>query len=288
MDEAEALEQFEASRSRLHGIARRMLGSPVDADDAVQDTWLRLRRTDPATIDNLGGWLTTALARICLDRLRSRGSPGTVEGVDDLGPGGSDGPIDPVERAVVADSVGAAMLVVLDALGPAERVAFVLHDVFAVPFDTIAEIVGRSPDATRQLASRARRRVQGASAATSVDLVQHREVVDAFLRAAQGGDIDALVRLLAPDVALRPDAAALTMGSLRELHGADAVASALAGGAKGAQRAVVDDRAALVWAPGGQVRGVIAFTIAEGRITVIDVVGDAERLAGADIVVLGP
>jgi len=286
VDDDEVLHAFEGSRARLEGLAYRMLGSRAEAEDAVQDTWLRLQRTDAAAIENLGGWLTTVLGRICLDRLRSRTSrrEDAVDEMDDLATS-PDGP-DPAEQSVIADSVGAALLVVLDTLGPAERVAFVLHDVFALPFDDIAEIVGRSPDATRQLASRARRRVQGASPRRDLDLVEHRAVVDAFLRAAQGGDVDALVHLLAPDVVLRPDAAALAMGSLTETSGATEVAALLAGGAKAAQRAVVDGLAALVWAPGGPVRGVIRFTVVGGRISAIDVTGDAEGIAASDIVVL--
>jgi RNA polymerase sigma-70 factor (ECF subfamily) len=288
VDETWVLEQFEASRPRLRGVAYRMLGSRTEAEDAVQDTWLRLSRTDPDGIDNLGGWLTTVLARVCLDRLRSRTARREAGDIDDLEQvaEGDDHNPDPAEQAVLADSVGAALLVVLDALGPAERVAFVLHDVFAVPFDDIAEIVGRTPEATRQLASRARRRVQGSSPMTDVDLVQHREVVDAFLRAAQGGDFDTLVQLLAPDVVLRPDAAALAMGSLTETSGAMEVATMLAGGAQAGRRAVVDGLASIAWAPGGRVRGFVEFTIVDGRITALDVTGDADRIGRAEIVLL--
>ena len=174
----------------------------------------------------------------------------------------------------------------LDALGAAERVAFVLHDVFAVPFDEISEVLGRSPEAVRQLASRARRRVQGVAPRADLDLVRHRDVVDAFLRAARSGDFDSLVRLLDPDVALRPDAAALRMGALRETRGAAAVASMLSGGAQAAQLAIVDGVAALVWAPGGRTRGVIEFTVTNGRIVAIDVTGDADRIRQLDIVTI--
>jgi RNA polymerase sigma factor (sigma-70 family) len=288
VDEGWVLEQFEASRPRLRGVAYRMLGSRAEAEDAVQDTWLRLDRTDPAGIDNLGGWLTTVLARVCLDRLRSRTARRESPETDDLEHAAplDDGDADPAQQAVLADSVGAALLVVLDALGPAERVAFVLHDVFAVPFDDMAEIVGRTPEATRQLASRARRRVQGSSPMTDVDLVQHREVVDAFLRAAQGGDFETLVQLLAPDVVLRPDAAALSMGSLTETTGAMEVATMLAGGARAGRRAVVDGLASIAWAPGGRVRGFVEFTIVDGRIVALDVTGDHARIERADIVLL--
>jgi RNA polymerase sigma-70 factor (ECF subfamily) len=225
---------------------------------------------------------------VCLDRLRSRTARRESPEVDDLEHVAplDDGDLDPAQQAVLADSVGAALLVVLDALGPAERVAFVLHDVFAVPFDDIAEIVGRTPEATRQLASRARRRVQGSSPMTDVDLVQHREVVDAFLRAAQGGDFQTLVQLLAPDVVLRPDAAALSMGSLTETSGAMEVATMLAGGARAGRRAVVDGLASIAWAPGGRVRGFVEFTIVDGRIVALDVTGDQARIERADIVLL--
>lgn len=186
----------------------------------------------------------------------------------------------------MAESVGAALMVVLDALTPAERVAFVLHDVFAVPFDEISEVLGRSPEAVRQLASRARRRVRGTSPRDDLHLVRQRDVVDAFLRAAQGGHFDSLVRLLHPDVVARPDAAALRMGSLRETRGATAVATMLSGGAQAAQLAIVDGVAGLVWAPGGRTRGVIEFTVEDGRIVAIDVTGDAERIGRLDIVTI--
>jgi RNA polymerase sigma-70 factor (ECF subfamily) len=280
--------RFEESRPRLNALAYRMLGSHSEAEDAVQETWLRLRRTDPEGIENVGGFLTTVVGRVCLDRLRARRAR-PEDPVDDasVGPISDDATGDPIDEVVLAESVGTALMVVLDRLGPAERVAFVLHDVFAVPFDDIAEILDRSPDASRQLASRARRRLQGTNPAGGVDLVRQREVVDAFLRAARGGDFDALMQLLDPDVVLLPDAAAMSMGSLREMHGAEAVASALAGGARGATLAVVDGIAAFVWAPGGgDIRGVVQFTLHDDRIVAIDVTGDAERIAQLDIVTL--
>lgn len=278
--------QFEASRPRLRSVAYRMLGSRAEAEDAVQEAWLRLGRTDASAVDNLTAWLTTVVARICLDRLRSRQArreePLDVSG----GAGGHDSGSDPADHALLAESVGAALVVVLDALAPAERVAFVLHDVFAVPFDEISVVLGRSPDATRQLASRARRRVQGAPATAALDLVRQRELVDAFLRAARGGDFDGLVRLLDPAVVLQPDAAAVRMGSLRDTRGSEAVAAALSGGAKGARLAVVDGVAGLVWAPAGTVLGVIEFTVTDGKIVAIDVTGDAERIRALDVVPL--
>ncbi|HEY3484068.1 MAG TPA: sigma-70 family RNA polymerase sigma factor [Ilumatobacteraceae bacterium] len=288
MDETGALAaRFEVERPRLEAIAYRMLGSRAEAEDAVQDAWLRLGGTDVDRIDNLGGWLTTVTARVCLDRLRSRRS----KAEESLGARPHDdvtdpAVVDPAQDVAVADSVGAALLVVLDTLPPAERVAFVLHDVFAVPFDEIAEIVERTPEAARQLASRGRNRVRGASPAARVDPLRHRKVVEAFLRAARGGDFDGLLRVLDPDVVLRPDAAALRMGSLRETHGARDVAGALSGGAQSASVAIVDGIAALVWAPGGRVRGVIEFTVVDDQIAAIDVTGDTDRIDAFDIVVL--
>jgi RNA polymerase sigma factor (sigma-70 family) len=279
-------EQFEASRPRLHAVAYRMLGSRAEAEDAVQEAWLKAARADSESVDNLPGWLTTILARVCLDRLRSkRARPEDPTDLQTDSPGvpEADGN-DPEHQTMVAESVGAALMVVLDLLAPAERVAFVLHDVFAVPFDDIAEIVGRSPDATRQLASRARRRVQGSPATAEVDLVRQREVVDAFLAAAQGGDFERLVALLDPEVELRPDLAAVGMGSLRPMRGAEQVAGALSGGARGAHLALLDGVPGLVWAPGGHVRGAIEFSVRDGRIVAIDVIGDAERLARLEIV----
>ena len=279
--------RFEESRPRLHALAYRMLGSHAEADDAVQETWLRLTRTDPARIENVGGLLTTVVGRVCLDRLRARRAR-PEDPVDELPPG-DDMDVtsaDPVDEALLAESVGAALMVVLDRLGPAERVAFVLHDVFAVPFDDVGEILGRSPEATRQLASRARRRLQGTAPTAGLDLVRQRDVVDAFLRAARGGDFDSLMQLLDPEVVLLPDAAAVGMGSLRETRGAAAVASALSGGAQGAILAIVDGVAAFVWAPAGQTRGVVQFTIDGDRIVAIDVTGDAERIRELDIVLL--
>jgi RNA polymerase sigma-70 factor (ECF subfamily) len=278
--------QFEASRPRLQSVAYRMLGSRAEAEDAVQEAWLRLAGTDAARIDNLGGWLTTVVARLCLDRLRSRQAR-REDSVAELGADRATAAADddPAGEVVIAESVGAALLVVLDSLAPAERVAFVLHDVFGVSFGVIGEVVDRTPEAARQLASRARRRVQGTAPTADVDLVRQRRVVDAFLRAARGGDFDGLLRVLDPDVVLRPDAAALRMGALRETRGAEAVAGALSGGARAAALALVDGRTGLVWAPGGRTRGVIEFTVVDGRIVAIDVTGDSERIEQLDIVV---
>ncbi len=280
--------EFEASRPRLRGVAYRMLGNHGEAEDAVQETWLRLARTDAAAIENLAGWMTTVVARICLDRLRARrtaGAHGTdVPLADDVAV--APGSHDPEQQALIAESVGAALLVVLDSLGPAERVAFVLHDVFGVPFEEIGPIVGRSTDAARQLASRARRRVRDRTPRSPSDLTQHRDVVRAFLRAARDGDFDTLVRLLDPDVVMQPDAAAQRLGSLRELHGVDAVAGALSGGARSAHLAVVGGMTGLAWAPGGRVRGAVEIETVDGRIVALHVTGDADRIAELDVVML--
>src|SRR5436309_11814993 len=221
MNEHELLaREFEANRNRLRAVAYRMLGSMSEAEDAVQECWLRLSRSDTSGVQNLGGWLTTVVARICLDMLRSRNSR-REESLEASVPEpitSRESGIDPEQEALLADSVGLALLVVLDTLNPAERLAFVLHDIFAVPFDEIAPIVGRSPTAARQLASRARRRVQGAATAPDVDLTRQREVVDAFLAASRGGDFDALLAVLDPDVVLRADSAAVHMGSSTEVR----------------------------------------------------------------------
>jgi RNA polymerase sigma factor (sigma-70 family) len=289
-------------RRRLLALGYRMTGTLADAEDVVQETylrWYRLTEDERAAVANPAGWLTTVAGRVALDFLGSARrrreqyvGPWLPEPVPAelfagaIGSRTATPSDDPLDRITLDDEVSTALLVVLEAMTPAERVAFVLHDVFAVPFDDIAEIVGRTPEATRQLASRARRRVQGSSPMTDVDLVQHREVVDAFLRAAQGGDFETLVQLLAPDVVLRPDAAALSMGSLTETTGAMEVATMLAGGARAGRRAVVDGLASIAWAPGGRVRGFVEFTIVDGRIVALDVTGDHARIERADIVLL--
>ena len=290
MDEHEWLaEQFEAERPHLRAVAYRMLGSLSEADDAVQESWLHLSRSDTSGVKNLGGWLTTIVARVCLDMLRSRESrreePLGVHVADPI-VSREDG-IDPEHEALLADSVGLALLVVLDTLNPAERLAFVLHDLFAVPFDEIAPIVGRSPTAARQLASRARRRVQGAARVQDADLTLQREVVDAFLAASRGGDFDALLTLLDPDVVLRDDRAAVDAGASREVRGASAVARQFSGRARAAQLALVNGAVGLVWAPRGQPQVVFGFTITRGKIVEIDLVADPVRLRQIALAVLG-
>lgn len=287
MNDRDALaDRFEADRARLLAVARRLLGSELEAEDAVQEAWLRLERTDAEAVDNLSGWLTTVVSRVCLDRLRARRARPEQHMDDDASTAASATDADPEREAVLADSIGSALLVVLERLSPGERVAFVLHDVFAMPFEDVALVVDRSPEATRQLASRARRRVQGGQVSPDLDLLRRRQLVEAFLAAARGGDFNGLLAVLDPDVALRPDQAALRMGSLRETRGAAAVASALAGGAQTARLALVDGLPALVWAPGGTIRGVIEFRVADGRIVGLDVTGDAARIDELEIVLL--
>jgi RNA polymerase sigma-70 factor (ECF subfamily) len=282
-------ERFEAHRTHLRAVAYRMLGEISEADDAVQEAWLHLSRSDTSGVANLGGWLTTVVARICLDMLRVRKSR-REEPIDPHVPepiaSREDG-IDPEHEALLADSVGLALLVVLETLAPAERIAFVLHDIFAVPFDEIAPIVGRSPTAARQLASRARRRVRSASTLPDADLAGQRKVVEAFLAASRGGDFDALLALLDPDVVLRADRAAVQAGAPGEVRGAAAVAGQFAGRARFAQMALVNGAAGAVWAPGGQPRVVFGFTIAGARIAAIDLVADPEQLRQLDLTILG-
>jgi RNA polymerase sigma factor (sigma-70 family) len=289
MDDHDWLAQrFEAHRTHLRAVAYRMLGSPSEADDAVQEAWLRLSRADPSAVDNLGGWLTTIVARVSLDMLRTRTSrreqPLDAHLPDPI-VSRADG-IDPEREALLADSVGPALLVVLDTLAPAERLAFVLHDMFAVPFDEIAPIVGRSPAAARQLASRARRRVQGATPPPDADLTRQRHVVTAFLAAARDGDFDALLAVLDPDVVLRVDRATVRAGASSEVRGAPAVAGTFSGRARAAQLALVNGAAGAVWAPGGQPRVVFGFTITRGKIVGIDILSDPTRLRQLDLVVL--
>jgi RNA polymerase sigma factor (sigma-70 family) len=287
-------ERFQAHRPRLRAVAYRMLGSLSEADDAVQGAWLRLSRTDTSGVDNLGGWLTTLVARECLDMLRARTARREQpQGVHLPDPviSAQDG-LDPEQQALLAEGIGLALLVVLDTLTPAERLAFVLHDTFAVPFDEIAPIVGRSPAATRQLASRARRRVQRQATVPDADLARQREVVDAFFAAAHDGDFTALVAMLDPDVVVRADTGAVPVGAWQVARGAVAVAEQLrtVGGfarlARFAQPALVNGAAGVVVAPGGRPIAVMGFTIRGGRITEIDILADPARLRRLDLAVL--
>jgi RNA polymerase sigma-70 factor, ECF subfamily len=280
-------ERFEANRTHLRAVAYRMLGSVSEADDAVQESWLRLSRSDTSGVENLGGWLTTVVARVCLDMLRSRESrreePLGVHAPEPIV--SREGGVEPEREALLGDSVGIALLVVLETLEPDERLAFVLHDMFAVPFDEIAPIVGRSAAAARQLASRARRRVQGASV-PEADRRRQREIVDAFLAASRGGDFSALVELLHPDVVLRADAAAVSAGADEEVRGAAAVAQTFSGRAKVAQLALVNGWVGAVWAQGGRPQVVFDFRIADGRVASIELIADPEHLRSLDLVIL--
>jgi RNA polymerase sigma-70 factor (ECF subfamily) len=285
MDESAWLaERFEEHRPHLRAVAYRMLGSLAEADDAVQDTWLRLSQSEAGEVENLRAWLTTVVARVCLNMLRSR----KVRREESVGlrlPDpivSPDGELQPEEEAVLADQVGLALLVVLDTLAPAERVAFVLHDMFAVPFEEIAPLVERTPAATRQLASRARRRVTGAAIrAPDPDLSRQREVVGAFFAAARGGDFDALVALLDPDVVLRADFGARHPALSRAIHGAAAVAEQARIGANPAAElhlALVNGAAGVVVTVGGRPFAVMGFTVAHGQIVAIDAIADPERV----------
>jgi RNA polymerase sigma factor (sigma-70 family) len=280
--------RFEADRAHLRAVAYRMLGSQAEADDAVQEAWIRLNRADTTGVGNLSAWLTTVVARVCLDMLRSRRLR-REEALEAHVPDPiirRDGAADPEQQAVLADSVGLALLVVLDNLDPAERLAFVLHDMFAVPFDEIAPIVGRTPTAARQLASRARRRVQGAPTAADPDLGRQRVVVDAFLAAARDGDFDALVSVLDPDVVLRADGGATRPGVSGVVRGAAAVAGRAMTFAKLAplgRPVLVNGLAGMLVARDGVALSVMSFTVAGGKIVAIDALADPDRLRDLDL-----
>jgi len=304
-------EQFEANRSHLRSVAYRMLGSLAEADDAVQESWLHLSRAGTSDVKNLGGWLTTIVARVCLDMLRSRESrreESLGEHLPDPIASREDG-IDPEHEAVTADAVGVALIVVLETLAPHERLAFVLHDLFGVPFDEIAPIVGRSPTAARQLASRARRRVQGAGAGVDVEPAGHpalangdggaevadiararqREIVAAFLAAARGGDFGALLAVLDPDVVFRADGAAVKAGVRAgvapESRGAAAVAGFFCKPGNTAQLAFIDGAPGSVWAPDGRPRAAFVFSIVDAKVVAIEMVVDPTRLRQLDITI---
>jgi RNA polymerase sigma-70 factor (ECF subfamily) len=286
MDEQKILaERFEANRGHLRAVAYRMLGSASEADDAVQEAWLRLARSDAGEIGNLGGWLTTVVARVCLDMLRSRKS----KREEPLGPDMPEPTVSSTsteQEAEMAESVGLAVLVVLQTLAPAERIAFVLHDMFDLPFDEIAPIVGRTPAAARQLASRARRRVQGAERPDETELTRKQQIVDAFLAAARGGDLQGLLTVLDPDVVFRADDAAAQLGDARELRGADAVARSFLGRAQTARSALIDGALGVVVAPNGRLLLVLNVTITRGKIAAINAVADPERLGRLELSVL--
>jgi RNA polymerase sigma factor (sigma-70 family) len=283
-------ERFEGQRPRLRAIAHRILGSAAEGDDAVQEAWLRLARVDHDSIDNLPGWLTTVVARVCLDMLRARKAR-REDSADVLLPDPvvtDDWTGDPEQAAVVADSVGLALLVVLETLSPAERLAFVLHDTFGLPFEEIAPVVGRSPTAARQLASRARRRVRGGTTDVAVDLERQRALIDAFVTAARGGDFRALIAILDPDVVVRADSGPFARGAMasREIRGASEVAATALGFrrfAGGARRVLVDGRPGLVVFSGDRPFAVLAFRTGADRITSIEILSDVERLGRLEL-----
>jgi RNA polymerase sigma-70 factor (ECF subfamily) len=283
MDEHDVLaERFETHRARLRAVAYQTLGLASEADDAVQETWLRLSRSDASQIENLGGWLTTVVARVCLNMLQSRREVPAGMHLADSVVSDADG-VDPEREALLADAIGPALLVILHTLAPAERIAFVLHDMFAVPFDDIAPVVGRSPAAARQLASRARRRVQGVAPVLGADQTRQREIVEAFLTAARNGDFDALLEALDPDVVVRSNGADVVRG-----------AAAVAGRALAFTRfaqvtlpALIDGTVGAVNAAEGRPVGLTAFTITGARIVAIDLIDDPGRIAEADLVILG-
>jgi RNA polymerase sigma-70 factor (ECF subfamily) len=282
------VEQFEQHRAHLQAVAYRMLGSVSEAEDALQEAWMRLSRADADAVENMGGWLTTVVGRVCLDMLRARRS----RREDYVGTWlpepivSSDETADPENEALLADAVGLALFVVLETLSPAERLAFVLHDMFAVPFDDIAPIVDRSTDATRQLASRARRRVQGAAPVPDVDLARQREIVDAFLAASRAGDFEALLEVLDPDVVFRADAGVDSRLGREPITGAAAVArQVLARGTRFAplgRPAIVNGAAGVVVGPVGHPMAVVGFTVAHDRIVAIDLILDPAKLRGVE------
>ena len=271
-------DEFEANRTHLRAVAYRMLGSRTEAEDAVQEAWLRLTRSDRSGVDNLSGWLTTVVARICLDMLRSRKT--RREEPLELPAHGAIADIasNPEREAAFADSIGIALLVVLQTLSPAERVAFVLHDMFDLPFEDIAAVIGRSAAAARQLASRARRRVSGQSETPEVDLARRRSIAEAFLIASRNSDLEGLIAVLAPDAVFRPDAAAARLGNVVPLHGAEAVAESFKGRARSAKVALVDGEIGVVVFIEGQLRIVLALGFDGDRISTVDAIADPDQL----------
>ena len=289
MDDHEWLaERFQEHRGHLKAVAYRMLGSLTEADDAVQDAWLRLTRSDTNEIDNLGAWLTTVVARVCLNMLRAR-NVRREEALDAHVPDplvASTDALDPEQQAVLADSVGLALQIVLDTLAPAERLAFVLHDMFEVPFEQIATMVDRSPEAARQLASRARRRVQGVARVPDADLQKQRAVVDAFFNAARGGNFDGLVALLHPDAVLRSDGGAALAAATRVVRGAEAIARSAMMFARASaivRPALVNGAAGVIISENGRPVTIMGFTVSDGRIVEIDAVSDPDRLGQLDV-----
>ncbi|HTL86091.1 MAG TPA: sigma-70 family RNA polymerase sigma factor [Acidimicrobiia bacterium] len=280
-DQVWLAEEFEAHREHLRAVALRMLGSSSEADDAVQEAWVRLSRSDATQIESLGAWLTTVVSRVSLDMLRSRAS--RREAPDASGVETATGAPSPEDEVLMSEMVGSALLVVLDTLTPAERLAFVLHDLFAVPFEEIAEMLGRSVPATKMLASRARRKVQGSDASGEVDRSRQRVVVDAFLAAAHAGEFEALLALLDPGIVLEADATGVKMGSPAIVRGASDVAAVFSGRAEAARAAFVDDGVGLVWFVGGKPKVVWEFMVGDDQVVHIDMVASAARLAEMQI-----
>ena len=293
MTDASLTVRFEENRARLRAIAHRMLGSTSEAEDAVQETWLRIARADAGSVDNLGAWLTTVVAHVCLDMLRARKT--RENAAPALGVEGASTPTDPEREILLADAVGSAMMIVLDSLNPAERIAFVLHDLFALSFEDIGTIVGRSPVATRQLASRARRRVQGAGEMEK-ELPSQREVAQAFMTASRDGNLDAVLAVLDPDVVLRADPVAVKAAAAREargaphlvseVRGAADVARVFLGRAQAAQPALIDGTPGAAWAPGGRPRGLFAFKVEQGRIVEVQFIADPKKIARLEVLLL--
>jgi RNA polymerase sigma factor (sigma-70 family) len=271
------VERFETHRVRMRSVASRMLGSTSEADDALQEAWIRFSRSDTTGVENVGAWLTTVVSRVCLDILQQRRRRAVAPEVEITDLETSEGDTDPEDEVLMADSVGLALMVVLDRLGPSERVALVLHDVFGVPFEEVAPIIGRNVTATRQIASRARRRVRSGDGLRDTDRTRQARVVEAFITAARGGDLDALLTLLDPDVVLRADGTAVQLGAPGEVRGASEVAGFLKI-ARGAQPVLVDGWPAALWAPGGEPRVVLRFMVRADKVVAIDAVGDREVL----------
>lgn len=293
MTDADQLAQFfQTQRPHLKAVAYRMLGSLAEADDAVQEAYLRLNRSDVAEVENLAGWLTTVTGRVCLDVLRARRNHGEEDlegpaGVEAVEATERDAMADPELAAELSDSVGLALLVVMDTLSPAERLSFVLHDMFAVPFEEISPIVGKSPAAVRQLASRARRRVQGQGEESDADRGRQREVVSAFLKASRGGDFAGLLKLLDPDVVLRGDPTAVAFGATAEVRGAGSVAQQFSGRAQAAQLALINGTPSLIWAVAGTPKVVFDFTLVNGRIAAIEMLANTSLLDELAVEVVG-
>jgi RNA polymerase sigma-70 factor, ECF subfamily len=288
--------RFEEDRPRLRAVAHRMLGSASEAEDAVQEAWLRLSRGDTDAVDNLGGWLTTVITHVCLDMLRARKTrENAAPAMQAEGPVAAAEPTDPEREVLLADAIGSAMMIVLDTLSPAERVAFVLHDLFALSFEDIGAIVGRSAVATRQLASRARRRVQGAGEREE-ELPSQREVAHAFMAASRNGDLEAVLAVLDPDVVLRVDPVAVKAAAANEakgaprlvpeVRGAADVARVFLGSAQAARPVLVDGTPGAAWAPGGRPRAVWAFKVEQGRIVEVQVIADPKTIAGLEVLLV--